>query len=258
MIGAGDHYDQLAETYNRWMGEDFCRRVLPAIERLFLSRITETGLPGAGKEYCILDLCCGSGQMARALTERGFRVTGVDVSEQMLRLARQNVPAGEFIRADARSFRLPPIFHGALSTFNSVAHLGGVDELETVFRNLWTVLLPGAPFLFDLNLEEAYTTKWRGCFSFVTEQQACIVRPSYDSTRRLGRNDITLFQAGPEGGNQTWTRADFYIEQKCHLPGEVHAALQAAGFSHIEVYDGQRDLGIAGEWGRAFFLSTRM
>ena len=228
--------------------------MLPAIERLFLSRITAIG---TGKEYRVLDLCCGSGQMARALIERGFRVTGVDASEQMLRLARQNVPAVEFIHADARSFRLPPGFDGALSTFNSLAHLAGVDELKMAFRNVRTALLPAAPFLFDLNIEEAYTTKWRGCFSFVTDEQACIVRPSYDSARRLGRNEITLFQSGRGTKDGTWTRTDFCIEQKCHLPAEVHAALHAAGFGNIEVYDGQRDLGIAGEWGRAFFLATR-
>ena len=85
---------------------------------------------GRGGHLYILDLCCGSGQMARALTARGFQVIGLDASESMLRLARQNAPLARFIRADMRFFRLPPQFAGALCSFNSLAHIDKAEELE--------------------------------------------------------------------------------------------------------------------------------
>lgn len=273
-MASGPHnYDLFAEAYNRWMAEDFCRRALPAVERLLLARVAVCGDDPAGSartdfrpgrrpcdgrtakhQFHILDLCCGSGQMARALTARGFRVTGLDASAPMLRLARKNAPGAEFIRADMRRFRLPPQFAGALCAFNSLAHLAGEGELKAVFQNVRAALLPGAPFLFDISLEEAYGAKWRGGFTLVAEEQACIVRPSYDAERRLGRNHVCLLQARLENGRKNWIRSDFCIEQHCHSPFALRAALRAAGFRQIETFDGQRDLGITGERGRAFFL----
>jgi hypothetical protein len=129
-----------------------------------------------------------------------------------------------------------------------------VGELKAVFRNVRAALLPGAPFLFDLSMEEAYASKWRGCFALVTQEQACIVRPAYDPERRIGRNEVSLFQARPGSGSGQWIRSDFCIEQKCHSLSVLRAALRAASFGQVEIYDGQRDLDLAGEWGRAFFL----
>ncbi len=229
------------------MAEEFCRRALGAIEQLFVPRVQ------AGTR--VLDLCCGSGQMARALTGHGFRVTGIDASDQMLRLARANAPEAEFVLADARSFQLPPVYGGALCTFNSLAHFGTAPELTGVFRNVHNALVPGAPFLFDLSMEEAYTSKWRGSFALVGEEYACMVRPSYDPQRHLGRNEVTVFRRdGVSHGSPAWNRFDFCIEQQCHTEQALREALAAAGFASVQMYDAQRDLGIPGEWGRMFCL----
>lgn len=63
----------------------------------------------------ILDLGCGTGvPTARMLTGSGHRVVGVDISEGMLKLAREQVPAAEFVRADFREL------NGDLGTFGAV------------------------------------------------------------------------------------------------------------------------------------------
>lgn len=206
--------------------------------------------------------------MARALLERGFRVTGVDASAPMLECARQNAPGAEFMLADARTFRPPRQLAGALSTFNSLAHFATVGELQQVFRNVRAALCGGAPFLFDLSMEEAYASKWGGILGVVAEDHACLLRPSYDRVQRIGRNEVTVFQRGEKQvarsarddsavvgeGVGEWTRVDFCIEQKCHSERELRQALAAAGFTRVETYDAQSDLGIAGERGRTFFL----
>src|SRR3954468_11899313 len=89
-----DAYDPFALIYNRGMAEDFCRRAWPIVERLLLSEIPQ--------QARVLDLCCGSGQMARELTQRGYSVVGLDGAPQMLELAKQNAPEASFILADAR------------------------------------------------------------------------------------------------------------------------------------------------------------
>jgi ubiquinone/menaquinone biosynthesis C-methylase UbiE len=54
--------------------------------------------PGAG----VLDLCCGQGNVSEALLAGGFQVMGADFSPTMLAYARERVPTGEFVEADAQ------------------------------------------------------------------------------------------------------------------------------------------------------------
>jgi len=238
-------YDRLAWIYNRYIAEGFLAFAFSVITELFLGEV-----PVRGR---ILDLCCGTGQLARTLSQRGYRVTGLDSSRQMLRFARENAPQSEFLAADARSFELPGQFHGAVSTYNSLAHFDNMEELVAVFRNVHKALLPGGLFLFDVSMEEAYRSKWRGTLSWVQADHVCVLRPSYDGERALARNDFTVFMRRGKG----WQRSDFCILQKCHRRAELRAALNSAGFAGIRAYDAERDLKIPGERGRSFFLCRK-
>jgi ubiquinone/menaquinone biosynthesis C-methylase UbiE len=89
--------------------------------------IAEALEPLAGRR--ILDIGCGRGALAKALTARGARVTGLDPQEQALEEARKAVPDAEFVQGRAES---PPFdgagFDGAVFQ-NSLHHvpLGGMD-----------------------------------------------------------------------------------------------------------------------------------
>ncbi len=82
----------LKETYNR-IAEDWHRDHLDDdwwIEGtdLFIKSLA----PGAH----VLDVGCGSGVKSRYLIDRGFKVTGIDISEKLLEIARRDVPEAEF------------------------------------------------------------------------------------------------------------------------------------------------------------------
>jgi SAM-dependent methyltransferase len=235
-------YDSFAAVYSRWIGKDFAERALPVIERLLAAHV----LPGSH----ILDLCCGAGHIAAALAERGYTLTGVDASVPMLQVARRAAPQVSFIQADARSFTLQQTFDAVISTFNSFAHFP-TDELSGVFRNVRAVLRPGGVFLFDLTMEEAYRAHWRGEFSSVTDDHACIVRPTYDAVEKRATNYVTAFERDQRGA---WRRSDFVIVQNCHPRTDVECALTTAGFSRVDILDAEHDLGMIGEAGRAWFL----
>src|SRR5437868_2576350 len=252
MAGTAVHseYDSFAWIYNRYMGEDFGRRALPAVERLFLSELPERSH--------VLDLCCGTGNMARMLSRRGYRVTGLDSSEMMLHFARQNAPTCEFLLADAQQFSGTGTFVGALSTFNSLAHVETVSDLAAVFRNVQASLLSGGLFLFDLSMEEAYASRWRGSFTMMAEDHVCVVRLSYAPEQKIGRNDVTAFRLDTgHAGYDSWRRCDYSILQKCHSEADLRSALAAAQFSDVQVFDAQYDLGMDGEHGRSFFLARK-
>ena len=234
-------YDRFARIYNQYWGDDFSQRALPILDRLILSHLP------AGAH--VLDLCCGTGQLARALTARGYSVTGLDGSEAMLRFARENTPAAEFILADARDFSLPSAYHGVVSTFDSLNHILRPDELTSAFCCVRAALADGGLFVFDLNMEEGYQTRWRGSFGIVEANHVVVARSSYRPDERIGQMDFTLFFL--EDG---WQRTDFTLTQRCYSEAEVTSALAAAGFAEFQMYDAQRDLELAGGVGRAFFV----
>lgn len=237
-------YDQLAWTYNRHWADQWLPRVLPLFERLILA-----DLPSGA---AIVDLCCGTGQLAAALTKRGFRVTGVDGSEEMLRYARHNAPGAEFHLADARSFVLNDRLDAALSTYDSLNHLMTVDDLTKAFVQTARVLKPGAPFLFDLNMDAGYRDRWRGSFSLVEPDQVVAVRNSYDAEQRCGRFDFTFFKLV----DQVWRRLDLTLEQRAYSVEEIRAALSSAGFGPCRMLD-PSGAEITAEGSRTFFLARR-
>jgi len=238
-------YDTIAWIYNRYWGPHSAQRFFPVVEKLVLSLLPPHAY--------ILDLCCGTGQLAESLAQRSYRVTGVDGSEGMIRHARTNAPDVEFLAEDARTFCQPDRYHAVISTYDSLNHLMDLEEFSQVMRNVFTSLKGGGIFLFDLNMAEGYQSRWRGSFGVVEDDHAFIVRSSFDENERVGRTAITVFRLK----GKTWRRSDIVLLQRCFSQEEIQSALEKVGFTDIQVYDAQKDLGWSREVGRAFFLSRK-
>lgn len=143
-------YDQCAVAYHE------SRRSEAGIELDALYSSLEDGA-------AVLDVGCGAGvPVARALAKR-FRVTGVDISESMISLARANVPAGRFVRADVMSAEFTPSTFDAATAFYSIFHVPR-EEHPTLFRRIHDWLKPGGYLLCLLPHydEEAYIDDFFG------------------------------------------------------------------------------------------------
>jgi SAM-dependent methyltransferase len=243
-------YDDFAWFYNRYWNEEFHSLAFPILERIFLAR-----LPARAR---ILDVCCGTGYLAGLLVHRGYRVAGFDASPEMIRYARENVPAAKFKVCDAALF-LPPLreadrFEGAVSTFDSLNHILEKEELHAAFRSIARGLRPGAPFAFDMLLEEAYRTHWGEAFALVRDDHVLTITASgYDFRSRVASCTLTMFRL-LEGA---WRRADSVIHERCYTTEEIGAALAQAGFEQLVCYSAE-DLGMAGQLGegRTFFVAV--
>lgn len=237
-------YDDLAWMYDRQWGRD-TERALGVIARLVLD-----DRPPPAR---VLDLCCGTGRVDRALHDQGYAVTGVDGSPEMIRHARANAPGCEFVVADVRGFSLPGTYDLALCLYDSLNHLMEPDDLRRAFGAVHRALRPGAPFLFDLNVAEGYRARWRGSFGVVEDDYACVVRSTYNEASATGEIRTTIFRRGPA---DDWARVDVVLRQRCRPPEEVADALAAAGFSGIRSWDAAADLGLAKQVGRRYFLAS--
>lgn len=238
--GQGGSYDGFAWLYDREWGTTSLTFV-PALDALILD-----ALPAGGR---ILDLACGTGQLAGLLAERGFRVTGIDSSSEMLALARSNAPRAEFVLADARTFMLDERFDAVLSIYDSLNHILSIEELRGVFGRVHAVLSPGGRFVFDLNTEAAYPAEWQG--SFVGPDHAAVVRSTYEPETRTMRFNAALFR--PAG--ERWERTDIELLQRCHAENDVRDALAAAGFADVATHAGE-SFGLR-QPGRLFYTALR-
>jgi SAM-dependent methyltransferase len=239
-------YDPFARLYNRHWGADYRAEVAPIVERLLLAR-----LPGGA---AVLDVCCGTGQFTEQIRQRGYEVAGVDASEEMVRFARENAPLVNFAVEDVRDFSLRRTFDAAYSVYESLNHVPDIKGLELAFTRIRSHLKPGAPFLFDLNREEAYILYWNNTDAFVEPDNVFITRSVYDEDTKIGTCEITAFDAGTK--NQ-WQREDFTVRQTCHTMSAAQDALYKAGFKDVTLQDA-RDAGMSGDAGyaRTFFLAT--
>lgn len=102
----------------------------------------------------VLDLGCGAGRTSIALAELGLRVLGIDVSEPMVEVAREQARhAGvegraEFAVMDARRLQLPDAaFGAALYSYNGIELVPGTAGKRQVFAEVARVLVPGGVFL---------------------------------------------------------------------------------------------------------------
>jgi cyclopropane fatty-acyl-phospholipid synthase-like methyltransferase len=112
----------------------------------------------------VLDLGCGAGVPAtRWLAERGFAVTGVDVSARQLELARRNVPTATFIKADMADLSFSPETFDAVVAFHSIIHVPRTEH-PALLRRIHRWLKPGGIFLGTMTVTdyEGREDDWEG------------------------------------------------------------------------------------------------
>jgi len=104
----------------------------------------------------VLDLGCGAGvPVAQRLAQR-FVVTGVDISAEQIRLARERVPIAKFIKADMTGLELPYGTFDAVVALYSIIHVPR-EEHGALLRRIRRWLKPGGIFLATWPL-----TEWEG------------------------------------------------------------------------------------------------
>ena len=102
----------------------------------------------------VLDLGCGAGvPVTRWLAKRGYAVTGVDLSEKQLELARDLVPGATFVKADMTDLDFGPGTFSAVVAFHSIIHVPR-EEHPAVFASIHRWLEPGGLFLATLTITD--------------------------------------------------------------------------------------------------------
>lgn len=169
IVAAG--YDEAAERYASWAARIY------SPERERVTQLLIDSLPAGSR---VLELGCGNGEPTARILSKHFDVTGVDISAEQLRRARQAAPRATFIEGDMASLSFPPSrFAGVVALF-SIVHIP-CEEHERLFRSVYQWLQPGGLFAFNSGANAAYRgyeEDWLGARMFWSHHDP-------ETTRRL-------------------------------------------------------------------------
>lgn len=98
----------------------------------------------------IVDLGCGSGEHLARLSEEEYDVIGIDLSENMLAIARERYPDLRVIKDDMANLTIAGQFIAFFSLFGTLNYLLDDHSLKKTFRGIWQRLVSGGLFLLEV------------------------------------------------------------------------------------------------------------
>lgn len=106
-----------------------------------VDRIAEAIRSHAPNAVSVLDVACGTGEHARLLSEHhGYRVDGVDIEPEFVRLAREKNPSGQFWQQEMREFDTGTEYDVVMCLFSSIGYVKTLDGVRSTLVNFKTHL----------------------------------------------------------------------------------------------------------------------
>lgn len=184
----------------------------------------------------VLDLGCGTGVLAEILAERGLRVTGVDLSEEMLVIARRRCRTQRssiaFLQGDVLKDRFAGPYPVVSASGEIVNHLETGRKVERYFVNVFRHVQPGGVFLFDAIQRATFENNWDDRSYYLTGETGDIVQEcSWDAQRNVGTVEMTGYVKQARGA---YKKVGITLEEYCHDAKFLKGALRAAGFTDVQ------------------------
>jgi SAM-dependent methyltransferase len=131
-------YDAGAEAYAEWASHSVTDPGRAEYEDHFCALL--------GEGASVLELGCGGGGPTTAKLAERFQLTGIDISESQITLARARLPESRFLRADMTEFEAPLSSYDGIAAFHSLIHLPQ-GELPRMLGRIFGWLKPGGVFV---------------------------------------------------------------------------------------------------------------
>jgi SAM-dependent methyltransferase len=135
--------------WEQFFGEDWLR-IAPARDAQAVAEVDFlVRALGLASGAAVLDVPCGHGRHTAQLAARGYRVTGVDLSEAPLAVARERAPGAELLRGDMRELPVDGPFDVVLNLWTSFGYFADDAENERALAEFVRVLAPGGALVID-------------------------------------------------------------------------------------------------------------
>lgn len=186
----------------------------------------------------LCDCACGTGSMSVRFAAKGLRVTGADLSGEMLERAqekaRQFGVRVMFIEQDMCALRLPRPVDALVCACDGVNYLLDDERVAAFFKSAHAALRPGGVLAFDISspwklehtLGDNFFGEDRGDVAYLWSNR-------FDREARTVTMDLTFFAREADG---RYRRFDELHTQRAHEPDRLRSILGANGFGDVHVY----------------------
>jgi len=191
---------------------------------------------GHNKNLRILDVGCGTGRHSIELTKRGYRITGIDLSESMLAKAEQKAAEDNlsisFIKADARKLPFDKEFDAAIMMCEGSFPLMETDEMNyEILKSVSGSLKGSATFIFTtLNgLFPIFNSIEKFCAASGEEGNAIYRNNSFDF---MTFRDHNITELEDDSGKMLKLECN----ERYYIPSEITWLLKSVGFLSVEIF----------------------
>ena len=223
-----DAYFELAYSYDRLTNDvDY-----KAVVDFYFAILAREGL----KPRTAVDLACGTGSVALLLAQKGLRVTGVDLSEDMLCVASQKaaeaVNPPMFVCQPLQQLQLPRGVDLAVCALDSLDYITDPQDCKEAIGRIYRALNPGGCFIFDVNTPQKLRAMDGQVFLDEDDDVYCVWRGEFDESSNICSYGMDLFRRNGD----VWQRSFEEHREYAYSQEQLTEYLRSAGFTSIVVY----------------------
>lgn len=189
----------------------------------------------------VLDLACGTGKMTFELHERGYDMTGVDISPEMLSEAaeiskKKGIDNILWLCQDMTDFELYGTVDAAVCCLDGVNHLTDSGSLEKCFSLVHNYLVPNGIFMFDVNSPAKFREVY-GNRDYILEDDGVLVawQNDYNEKRKTCDFYLSVFTEDEDG---RYVREDSVQRERCYSAAYLKKVLKKCGFEIVSFSGG--------------------
>ncbi len=184
------------------------------------------------KPQLICEIGCGTGNITQRLANKKYDMIGIDLSEDMLMVARDKNYDNEtdiiYLMQDMRKFELFGTVDCILSICDSLNYIKTEKDLLKVFKLVDNYLDPSGLFIFDLNTKHKFKNVYgNNTFTDITEKGAYIWDNNYNEETCINEYNVTFFSKDEE--ENVYYKYEEFHEEKAYDIEVVKSLLIEAG-----------------------------
>jgi dTDP-3-amino-3,4,6-trideoxy-alpha-D-glucopyranose N,N-dimethyltransferase len=223
-------YSQLAEYYDKYYWSKDYGREVDFLVRAFKRY--------GAKVRDILEVACGTGNHTKLLASKGYRVTGVDISEDVLRVARRKLGRrASFVQGDMRELDavLPDeTYDAVVCLFSSISYNRTASDLKKTLRGMYNHTRPGGVVAFDTPFtKQGFVDGYRG--EDIFDDGRMIGARLGVSKRNEDSGEITFSYLIKDGPETIVIRNDVH-RLGLFSKGDFRLQMRDTGFAKLQVF----------------------
>lgn len=201
-----------------------------------------------GRPRNVVELGCGTGNITIPLASAGYRLTGIDLSSDMLAVAQRKLDdlppvrrltregGVRWLQQDMTRWELPEPADSVISFCDCLNYLLEEEQIQAVLARTYEGLKQGGTFLFDVHHPNTFL-RYDEEQPFIWDEDgvAYIWTCGLDPASRIIEHDLSIF-VQEDGHPDLYRRFEETHTQRAYDPEWMRGALQSAGFSRVEIY----------------------